>query len=290
MAFSVIRDDSKYFNLYGNYDSVGAYQSKESEYFDWYKFRSFPDDYACWWGIKILPEIDEENEKYLEYITGRNGILRKWLKAGASGWRLDVADELPDVFLDRLRKAIKEENKDAYILGEVWEDASNKMSYSQRRRYLLTKSEFVKPLNEYKDEITIFCQKYIDCDALLCSMTILENEVSIFKKVGYKPVTFMKIFNIPEKMKKELKSSNFVANYLKFIVKPMIIDYCEQNLINKGSYKLGITDIYEKNGYINFDVHFAINLKELDSKKLLDVELAIAELNEIVGEDVLKKE
>lgn len=159
-----------------------------------------------------------------------------------------------------------------------------------RRKYLLSKTEFVKPLNEYKDEITIFCKKYIDCDTLLCSMTILENEVSIFKKVGYKPNLFMKIFNIPENMKKDLKSSNFVANYLKFITKPMIIDYCEKNLINKNSYKIGVSDIYEKNGYINFDVHFTINLKELDSQKLLDVELAIAELNEIVGEDVLKKE
>lgn len=136
-VFSHTGCDSKYFNLYGNYDSVGAYESKQSEYFEWYKFRNFPDDYECWWGIKILPEIDEENESYLEYITGEKGILRKWLKAGASGWRLDVADELPDAFLDRLRKAIKQENKDAYILGEVWEDASNKMSYSKRRRYLL---------------------------------------------------------------------------------------------------------------------------------------------------------
>lgn len=191
---------------------------------------------------------------------------------------------------DILEQALDSYITSTYTISQSEINHLKTKTKDQRRRYLLTKSEFVKPLNEYKDEITIFCQKYIDCDTLLCSMTILENEVSVFKKVGYKPATFMKIFNIPEKMKKELKSSNFVTNYLKFIVKPMIINYCEQNLINKGSYKLGISDIYEKNGYINFDVHFAINLKELDSKKLLDVELAIAELNEIVGEDVLKKE
>lgn len=136
-VFSHTGVDSKYFNLYSNYDSIGAYQSKESKYYDWYKFRNWPDDYACWWGVKILPEVNEENESYLEYITGKNGIIQKWLKLGASGWRLDVADELPDIFLDNLRLAVKEENEDAYILGEVWEDASNKMSYSERRKYLL---------------------------------------------------------------------------------------------------------------------------------------------------------
>ena len=136
-VFSHTGVDSKYFNFYSSYDSVGAYQSQDSEYYDWYKFKNWPDDYECWWGIKILPEVKEENEKFLEYIAGENGIAEKWLKAGADGWRLDVADELPDVFLDRLRERVKSINKDAIILGEVWEDASNKFSYGKRRRYLL---------------------------------------------------------------------------------------------------------------------------------------------------------
>lgn len=135
-VFSHTGVDSKYFNMYSNYDCVGAYQSRNSEYYNWYKFRNWPDDYVSWWGISILPEVNEENECFLEYISGENGIIRKWLRAGASGWRLDVADELPDVFLDRLRSTVKSENPDAYILGEVWEDASNKTSYGVRRRYL----------------------------------------------------------------------------------------------------------------------------------------------------------
>ncbi len=138
-VFSHTGDDSVYFNKYSNYSSLGAYQSKNSPYYNWYKFRSFPDDYECWWGIKILPEVTEENEDFLRFITGENGVLRKWMRLGADGWRLDVADELPDVFLDRLRCAVKEEKEDALILGEVWEDASNKVSYSVRRRYLLGK-------------------------------------------------------------------------------------------------------------------------------------------------------
>lgn len=138
-VFSHTGDDSRYFNRYFRYDSLGAYQSKESPYYGWYKFNKWPDDYESWWGIEILPEVNEDNSDFIEYITGKNGIARKWLKLGASGWRLDVADELPDEFLDEFRKAVKEEKADGLVLGEVWEDASNKSSYGKLRRYLLGK-------------------------------------------------------------------------------------------------------------------------------------------------------
>lgn len=138
-VFSHTGDDSRYFNRYSRYDSLGAYQSKESPYYGWYKFNKWPDDYESWWGIEILPEVNDDNSDFIEYITGKNGIARKWLKLGASGWRLDVADELPDEFLDEFRKAVKEEKADGLVLGEVWEDASNKSSYGKLRRYLLGK-------------------------------------------------------------------------------------------------------------------------------------------------------
>lgn len=138
-VFSHTGDDSRYFNRYSRYDSLGAYQSKESPYYGWYKFNKWPDDYESWWGIEILPEVNEDNPDFIEYITGKNGIVRKWLKLGASGWRLDVADELPDEFLDEFRKAVKKEKADGLVLGEVWEDASNKSSYGKLRRYLLGK-------------------------------------------------------------------------------------------------------------------------------------------------------
>ncbi|MBR2134243.1 MAG: glycoside hydrolase family 13 protein [Eubacterium sp.] len=136
-VFSHTGCDSKYFNMYNRYDTIGAYNSKDSEYFSWYKFIDWPDDYHAWWGIKLLPEVIEEDESYREYICGKDGILRKWLRCGIAGWRLDVADELPDIFLDDVRKAVKAENSEALILGEVWEDATNKFAYGQRRRYLL---------------------------------------------------------------------------------------------------------------------------------------------------------
>ncbi len=136
-VFSHTGADSVYFNKKGRYASVGAYNSKKSEFFGWYKFRKWPDDYISWWGVDILPEVNEENESYLNFIAGINGVVETWMDAGASGWRLDVADELPDKLLDRVYQTVKSKKADAYLLGEVWEDASNKYSYGKRRHYLL---------------------------------------------------------------------------------------------------------------------------------------------------------
>ncbi len=135
-VFSHTGADSIYFNKFGNYDCVGAYQSNESQYYPWYTFTEYPDKYESWWGISILPAVKEMEPSYLDYIvTGCESIVRKWIRLGASGWRLDVADELPDEFIRKLRQAVKEENPDAVIIGEVWEDASNKVAYSKTREY-----------------------------------------------------------------------------------------------------------------------------------------------------------
>ncbi len=136
-VFSHTGDDSVYFNRYSRYDSVGAYNSDSSPYYKWFKFEDWPEKYDSWWGITTLPEVRENNKEYTEFITGENGVIRYWLKKGISGWRLDVADELPDVFIEHIRTALKKEKNDGYLLGEVWEDASNKISYGARRKFLL---------------------------------------------------------------------------------------------------------------------------------------------------------
>ena len=136
-VFSHTGDDSVYFNKEKRYGDGGAYNDFGSPYHHWYKFGRFPDEYSAWWGVPSLPETDEENEGFNEFINGENGVIRYWLRAGISGWRLDVADELPDRFLDNIRVAVKSEKPDAFLLGEVWEDASNKISYGARRRFLL---------------------------------------------------------------------------------------------------------------------------------------------------------
>lgn len=136
-VFNHTGDDSLYFNKKNRYKSVGAYNSVESEYFSWYKFSNWPDEYKSWWGFSTLPELDKYNISYKNYINGQNGIVKKWIKNGASGWRLDVADELPDCFIKDIRAAAKKENKETIILGEVWEDATTKKGFGRRRRYFL---------------------------------------------------------------------------------------------------------------------------------------------------------
>ena len=134
-VFSHTGEDSVYFNRYGRFPSVGACQSTQSPYYPWYKFTRYPDEYASWWGFHSLPEIDKNNESYQRFMFRENGVVRQWLARGASGWRLDVADELPVDFLRRLRKAVKEQNPEAAVLGEVWEDASHKVAYGEMRCY-----------------------------------------------------------------------------------------------------------------------------------------------------------
>lgn len=134
-VFNHTGDDSRYFNKYGHYDEIGAYQSKDSKYFAWYTFRQFPDKYDSWWGIDVLPAVNEKCPSYIDFITGEEGVIRHWMEYPLGGFRLDVADELPDEFIEKIRAALKTSDRDALLIGEVWEDASNKIAYSRRRRY-----------------------------------------------------------------------------------------------------------------------------------------------------------
>lgn len=128
-------DDSIYFNKYGNYDSLGAYQSKESKYYSWYNFKNYPSEYSSWWGIDILPQINKDNLSFQDYISSKNGVIDHYMKMGVDGFRLDVVDELPIIFLKKIRKAIKKVNKNGLVLGEVWEDATNKIAYEENKEY-----------------------------------------------------------------------------------------------------------------------------------------------------------
>jgi len=135
-VFNHTGDNSKYFNKYGVYPEAGAYQSSSSVYYDWYVFSSYPQAYDCWWGIDTLPAVNERSEGYQRFIFGEDGVIKKWLRDGIMGYRLDVVDELPDDFVQKLRSSAKTQNSEAIIIGEVWEDASNKVAYDSRRKYL----------------------------------------------------------------------------------------------------------------------------------------------------------
>ncbi|MDE5737812.1 MAG: glycoside hydrolase family 13 protein [Oscillospiraceae bacterium] len=174
-VFSHTGADSIYFNRYNRYDSLGAYQSKDSEYYSWYTFWNFPNEYEAWWGFETLPNVQENNKQYTNYICGKGGVLEYWLSLGAAGFRLDVADELPDQFLDNLRTAVKKYSPQKIVIGEVWEDASNKEAYGIKRRYLLG-DQLDSVMNyPFRDAIINYIKGMSSRDFQNCIMTILEN-------------------------------------------------------------------------------------------------------------------
>lgn len=133
-VFNHTGDNSIYFNKYNTYDSVGAFNSSDSKYRNWYFFKD-NNNYDSWWGIDILPKLNHQTLSCRRYFTGESGIAQKYVEAGIGGWRLDVADELSNEFLDEFREVVKDKNQDAIIIGEVWENAADKVAYSKRRRY-----------------------------------------------------------------------------------------------------------------------------------------------------------
>ena len=135
-VFNHTGDDSLFFNRYGHYPGVGAYQSPDSPYRDYYFFTDKAPGYECWWGVPILPKLNLKNPALSEYFAGEGGILSRYTRMGADGWRLDVADELPEDFLRALRARLKAETGgEGLLLGEVWENAATKCAYGKRRRY-----------------------------------------------------------------------------------------------------------------------------------------------------------
>ncbi len=190
-VFNHVGDDSIYFDRYGKYDVVGAYEywsriydlmnnknmsekdakvearkqlEKEGQTFnDEYGFHNWFNiknekvkdengkeryDYQAWWGYDSLPEIksvegdavdyDSElnNAKFSDYIMyDKDSASKSWLTNGASGWRLDVANEVDMEFWREFRDELKSEEmagagatlkdgEEPLILGEIWDDAS----------------------------------------------------------------------------------------------------------------------------------------------------------------------
>lgn len=136
-VFNHVGKNSRYFNaghLYG--EQTGAANDKNSSYYEWFNFKHYPDQYDCWWGVDDLPTVNKDNPSYQQFIYGERGsVLTKWNNLGIDGWRLDVADELPDDFLRAIHRNL-DRYDDRILIGEVWEDASSKVSYGHRRPYV----------------------------------------------------------------------------------------------------------------------------------------------------------
>lgn len=176
-VFSHTGADSIYFNKYGYYgENEGAYRDPNSPYRSWFQFTDYPN-YNSWWGCSNLPNVNELEPSYMNYILrDDNSVVKKWIKLGASGWRIDVADELPDEFIKELRKQVKKTDKEAVIIGEVWEDASNKEAYGEKREYLYG-DELDSVMNyPFKDNMIHFIMGMIDADEMNKKMmSIMEN-------------------------------------------------------------------------------------------------------------------
>lgn len=173
-VFAHTGSDSVYFNKKGHYGEGGAWNDPDSPYRSWYYFHE-DGGYDSWWGIDTLPRVNKDDPGYRDFINGGDGVARYWLARGASGWRLDVADELPASFLTELVRAAKEEYPQALVVGEVWEDASNKIAYDERKNYF--RGDRLDSVMNYplKDAI-IRCARYGDAAALAETMeTIWEN-------------------------------------------------------------------------------------------------------------------
>lgn len=175
-VFSHTGCDSIYFDKYSHFEN-GAYKNPGSPYVSWYNFKNYPDEYESWWGIDTLPCVNELDEGYIKYIlTDEDSVVKYWLRSGADGFRLDVADELPDRFIKILHDTVKETKPDAIVLGEVWEDASNKIAYDVRRKYFVD-SELDSVMNyPFRNAITDLLKGHISTEQFEDAvMTICEN-------------------------------------------------------------------------------------------------------------------
>ncbi len=188
-VFSHTGSDSIYFNREGRYGPGGAYRDRNSPYRSWYDFDSgYPCGYRSWWGFETLPEVQEDSPSYVDFVCGKGGVIDTWLNLGAAGFRLDVADELPDEFIEKIRAAVKSHGEDKLLIGEVWEDATTKEGFGRRRTYLRGRGldsvmnypfrsaaiDFLKGADAawVADSILSICENY-PAPALDCAMNFL---------------------------------------------------------------------------------------------------------------------
>jgi len=255
-VFSHTGSNSVYFdknNIFGN----GAYHNENSPYREWFDFKVYPEDYTSWWGIETLPCVKEMNESYLDYIIeGKDSVIEHWLNLGADGFRLDVADELPDEFIKRLRKRLKGIKEDALLIGEVWEDASNKISYGVRREYFLGKEldsvmnypfrnaiiDFVLGKNngeDFKNTVMTLCENY-PYEVTLSLMNMLSTHdtkrlTTILSGVEAPETKEQRAkFRLSESELEIAKKRVFAASFLQFVLPGMPCIYYGDEILTQG--------------------------------------------------------
>lgn len=164
-VFNHTGNDSKYFNQYESFDCKGAYQCFESEYSSFY--RKYYDNgqlkYDYWWGMDNMPVCDGNSKAWQDYILGEDGVIDKWFDLGIDGLRLDVADELSDEFIEKIRIAVKRNKEDGFVIGEVW-----KNPMQMNRGYIESGKGMDTVMNYSLIDALIKYFKYADTNTLSC--------------------------------------------------------------------------------------------------------------------------
>lgn len=129
------RDGMFFDTAFGAYHDPGAPERA-------YYFFGPGNTYHGWCGNANLPTLNYTSQALREQIyRGENSVLKKWLKPPYSidGWRFDVADtfarnddvQLAHELWPEIRRSIREENPQAYILAEDWGDCAQYMQGSE---------------------------------------------------------------------------------------------------------------------------------------------------------------
>ena len=169
-VFNHTGNDSKYFNEYGNFDTLGAFQSKESPFYSFYR-KTWDNSFDYWWGFKNLPVCDGTSETWKNYILGEGGIIDKWFSLGIDGLRLDVADELTDDFIMGIRQAVHRNKPDGFILGEVWKNPMR-----MNRGYISSGKAMDSVMNYPLVDSLIRYYKYCDIRSLTSTLDMIFSE------------------------------------------------------------------------------------------------------------------
>ncbi|HXQ32711.1 MAG TPA: alpha-amylase family glycosyl hydrolase, partial [Anaerolineales bacterium] len=130
-VFNHMSSDSPFFDRYHHYDTVGACESLDSPYRDWFVFRNDnvpcgAADYEGWFGFDSIPVINKAltNTPVQEYfLTGSNSVSRYWLQQGAGGWRMDVSGDpsFPAGYWESFRNVTKGTKSDVLLISETWQ-------------------------------------------------------------------------------------------------------------------------------------------------------------------------
>ncbi len=106
----------------------------DSPYIDWFTVHDWPlnpypktateaSNYAAWWDLAALPKFNIQNPGVRDYLLR---VAKYWVDFGIDGWRLDVPDEIKDgAFWQEFRRVVKGANPNAYIVGEIWHEATD---------------------------------------------------------------------------------------------------------------------------------------------------------------------